>query len=51
MLSKITFFEKFEKIFLTIYYKTNMMLILQFNNPSECDDYFKILKPLIEFYV
>lgn len=44
MLSKITFIEKFEKIYLTIYYKMKMMLILTFNSEKECDDYLKILK-------
>lgn len=51
MISKITFLEKFEKIYLTIYYKMKMLLILTFNTEKECDDYTKILKKLVDFYV
>ena len=51
MLSRITFLEKFEKIYLTIYYKHNMMLILNFNSEKECDDYLKVLKKLVDYYV
>lgn len=28
-----------------------MLLILSFNTPSECDDYFKVLKPLVDYYI
>lgn len=51
MISKITFLEKFEKIYLTIYYKLNMMLILTFDTEKECDDYLKKLKALVDYYV
>lgn len=50
MLSRITFVEKFEKIYLTIYYKATMMLILNFNSENECDEYLKVLKKLVDSY-
>lgn len=51
MLSRITFLEKFEKIYLTIYYKHNMLLILTFDSEKQADEYMKTLKKLVDFYV
>lgn len=50
MISKITFLEKFEKSFLTIYYRHNMMLILDFPSEGECDSYQAQLQKLVDYY-
>ena len=50
MLSKVTFLEKFEQIFLTIYYRHNMMLILEFPTESENNSYLKTLTKLVTYY-
>ena len=50
MLSKITFIEKFEQIFLTIYYRHNMMLILEFVDEPACNSYQATLQNLIDYY-
>lgn len=50
MLSKITFIEKFEQIYLTIYYRHNMMLILEFVDESSCDTYQAALQKLVTYF-
>lgn len=50
MISKITFLEKFEQIYLTIYYRHNMMLILEFTDESACNSYQAKLQKLVDFY-
>jgi len=50
MLAKVTFYEKFEQRYLTIYYRTNMMLIMDFETEDATDKYIAKLSKLIEFY-
>ena len=50
LISKITFLEKFEQVFLTIYYRHNMMLIIEFPTEGECNSYLKSLQALVDFY-
>ena len=50
IIAKITFCEKFEQIYLTVYYKTNMMLIVEFPSEPECDKYLNKLQKLVEFF-
>jgi hypothetical protein len=49
-MAKISFYEKFEQIYLTIYYKTNMILIVEFPTEADADKYLAKLGKLIEFY-
>lgn len=50
LMAKITFHEKFEARFITIYYKTNMMFIIEFLNEGECDRYIRKLTPQIQYH-
>jgi hypothetical protein len=50
MLAKVSFYEKFEQQYLTIYYRTNMMLIMDFETEEATDKYIAKLSKLVEFY-
>ncbi len=50
MLGKITFHEKFEAVFITMYYKNNMMFVLEFPTEGEADRYMRKLSPLVAYH-
>ena len=49
-LCKFTMSEKYEKVYSLLYYKTNMLLIIQFPSESSNEEYLDAFQTAMEFY-
>ena len=50
MIAKVTMVEKFEGVYITLYYKHNMMLILELGSEPLANSYLKKLNDLVNFF-